>query len=501
MGTKIRGTSTDIFGLFTTGEGIIYKDESETGVHYLYDVETRGTPVFSIPGISTLIFGGSSKTPDQISGYALDINLELILGAHLHLGLDDSLSFTGNNAGSGSLGLNVGLSLSLSYTKIVGPYGPDGKLLPESEANQLDFNKATYFGFSEDSSSVPGIGTLYSDPNTAGAGLDFSNGTTIDNFDPFAVFGQTAFGPSGAFGANNTFQSGAYDLYPGTSFGGASGGNSDFQTGAFDLYPGASFTESASQIAGIGLSLTSDLGSGGYASSAKYSFTPGQTTNSVFDYFGVSGYSPQFDYNGNDYYTYIDSSSDFSGSDYYYGSSDYNYDYDYSSYDYSFNDYTVYPGLDFGYPVVLDLAGTGIKIDPLTSSNTFYDLAGDGYQHRTAWAGAGNGVLVLDLAGTGQITERNQVIFTDWDPTASSDLEAIANVFDTNRDGKLDAGDAQFADAIGVSLWRRNPRDIVVSKKGKGNAMFRPKINTRAAADGRAVAGVASLEQAASPRS
>ncbi len=37
-------------------------------------------------------------------------------------------------------------------------------------------------------------------------------------------------------------------------------------------------------------------------------------------------------------------------------------------------------------------------------------------------AGAGNGVL--DLAGTGQITERNQVIFTDWDPTATSDMQA-----------------------------------------------------------------------------
>ena len=52
---------------------------------------------------------------------------------------------------------------------------------------------------------------------------------------------------------------------------------------------------------------------------------------------------------------------------------------------------------------------------------------------------------MLDLAGTGQITERNQVIFTDWDPTATSDMQALANVFDTNGNGKLDAGDAQFS--------------------------------------------------------
>ena len=99
----------------------------------------------------------------------------------------------------------------------------------------------------------------------------------------------------------------------------------------------------------------------------------------------------------------------------------------------------------FSWPVVLDLTGNGIKITPLSSSNTYFDMAGDGYQHRTAWAGAGNGVLVLDLVGDGQITQRNQVVFTDWDPTATTDLQALADVFDTNHDGRLDAGDAQFS--------------------------------------------------------
>jgi len=95
---------------------------------------------------------------------------------------------------------------------------------------------------------------------------------------------------------------------------------------------------------------------------------------------------------------------------------------------------------------VLDLTGRGINITPSTSSNTFYDMAGDGYQHLTAWAGAGNGVLVYDPNGTGQITEQDQVVFTDWDPTATSDMQALLDVFDTNHDGKLDAGDSKFAD-------------------------------------------------------
>ena len=97
-------------------------------------------------------------------------------------------------------------------------------------------------------------------------------------------------------------------------------------------------------------------------------------------------------------------------------------------------------------PVVLDLAGKGIKITPLSSSNSFYNLSNDGYQHRTAWAGAGNAVLFIDPNNTGKITEANQVIFTDWDPTAKNDLQALEDVFDTNHDGKLDAGDAAFSE-------------------------------------------------------
>jgi len=95
-------------------------------------------------------------------------------------------------------------------------------------------------------------------------------------------------------------------------------------------------------------------------------------------------------------------------------------------------------------PVILDLTGEGINITAKDASNVFFDMAGDGYKHRTAWAGAGNGVLAFDANGDGQITERNEIIFTDWDPTASGDMEALRNVFDTNGNGKLDAGDERW---------------------------------------------------------
>ena len=106
--------------------------------------------------------------------------------------------------------------------------------------------------------------------------------------------------------------------------------------------------------------------------------------------------------------------------------------------------------IDFGGggkpPVVLDLSGKGINVTRLSSSNEFFDMSGDGsgLQHLTAWAGVGNGVLFFDPTGTGQLTQANQIIFTKWDPGATSDMQALLDVFDTNHDGMLDSGDTNF---------------------------------------------------------
>jgi len=49
-----------------------------------------------------------------------------------------------------------------------------------------------------------------------------------------------------------------------------------------------------------------------------------------------------------------------------------------------------------GKPILLDLNGDGVDITPLSSSNFFFDMDGDGKLNRTAWAAAGGGVLVRD---------------------------------------------------------------------------------------------------------
>jgi hypothetical protein len=81
-----------------------------------------------------------------------------------------------------------------------------------------------------------------------------------------------------------------------------------------------------------------------------------------------------------------------------------------------------------GSPVVFDLNGKGINITPVTSSNHFVDMTGDGLQNRTAWAGAGNGVLVLALNGVVNMNNPLSFEFTKWDPTAKSDMQALLDV-------------------------------------------------------------------------
>jgi hypothetical protein len=102
-------------------------------------------------------------------------------------------------------------------------------------------------------------------------------------------------------------------------------------------------------------------------------------------------------------------------------------------------------GFSFSFPIILDLDGTGVEITELRHSTTFMDSSGDGLQHRTAWAAAGNGVLFFDPDGRNAITEDRQYIFTKWDPTAADDMAALRGAFDTNGDGKLTNLDTDFA--------------------------------------------------------
>jgi hypothetical protein len=109
-------------------------------------------------------------------------------------------------------------------------------------------------------------------------------------------------------------------------------------------------------------------------------------------------------------------------------------------------------GIGSDEPVALDLNGDGIELIRRDRSAVTFDLDHDGYRERTAWVGRHDGMLVIDLAANGsagpdgKIDQDREIVFTRWSSTATSDMAALREVFDTNHNGMLDVGDARFSE-------------------------------------------------------
>ena len=95
-------------------------------------------------------------------------------------------------------------------------------------------------------------------------------------------------------------------------------------------------------------------------------------------------------------------------------------------------------------PIVLDLDGDGVELVALDDSTAFYDINGDGYRERMAWASADDGFLAYDKDGDGAISAHDELSFVSYVEGAQTDLEGLAH-FDTNDDGVLDAQDAEWS--------------------------------------------------------
>jgi Ca2+-binding RTX toxin-like protein len=109
-------------------------------------------------------------------------------------------------------------------------------------------------------------------------------------------------------------------------------------------------------------------------------------------------------------------------------------------------------------PVVLDLNNDGVDIIPQNESTAYFDIDGDGFRQKTAWAGSTDGFLVLDLAADGnagadgQISQGKELAFGLWTTNPSdTDAEALLAIFDTNHDLSLNAGDARWNE---FRIWK-----------------------------------------------
>ncbi|HBO13095.1 MAG TPA: hypothetical protein DD491_09955, partial [Halieaceae bacterium] len=108
-------------------------------------------------------------------------------------------------------------------------------------------------------------------------------------------------------------------------------------------------------------------------------------------------------------------------------------------------------------PIALDLDGDGVEYLSRDAGVVFTDQA-TGESVNTAWVAGDDGLLVVDANDSGTVDETREYVFTEWSDSAETDMEAVAEVFDSNQNQLLDAGDdawSQFA------VWRDADSDGV----------------------------------------
>ncbi|MGD9731369.1 MAG: beta strand repeat-containing protein, partial [Desulfamplus sp.] len=107
-------------------------------------------------------------------------------------------------------------------------------------------------------------------------------------------------------------------------------------------------------------------------------------------------------------------------------------------------------------PVVIDINGNGFDFIGVDKSTVHFDMNDDGHPDRTAWVGPEDGILVIDLDGDKNITDKSEFVFTDHAPEASTDMEALQTAFDTDGDKYLTPDDARWKE---FGIWQDTDSD------------------------------------------
>ncbi|MEP6360375.1 MAG: retention module-containing protein [Halioglobus sp.] len=116
--------------------------------------------------------------------------------------------------------------------------------------------------------------------------------------------------------------------------------------------------------------------------------------------------------------------------------------------------------ISYAAPIAVDLDGDGVEYLSRDAGVVFTDEE-SGESVNTAWVAPDDGLLVIDADDSGTVNASEEYVFTEWSETAETDMEAVAEVFDTNQDGVLDANDEKFDQ---FAVWQDADSDGVTDE-------------------------------------
>lgn len=106
-------------------------------------------------------------------------------------------------------------------------------------------------------------------------------------------------------------------------------------------------------------------------------------------------------------------------------------------------------------PLVVDVDSDGVELTTFNASttDTFFDLDGDGFAEQTAWVSGDDGLLVRDLDASGTIDNVSELF-----GSSTIDGFALLSELDTNGDLRIDASDTGWSD---LRIWQDANEDAV----------------------------------------
>ncbi len=111
-------------------------------------------------------------------------------------------------------------------------------------------------------------------------------------------------------------------------------------------------------------------------------------------------------------------------------------------------------------PIALDLDGDGVELVSMVEGVTF-DSDGDGLKEQTGWVGPDDGMLVWDFNQDNIIEHASELNFSIGMEDVTTDMEALAKVFDTNQDGVFDAQDEAWSE---FGVWQDKNMDGITDE-------------------------------------